>query len=228
MNHKKQSLEDHSARDRVLKAAIHLFTQRGFAATTVREIVEAAGVTKPILYYYFGNKEGIYLEILKGVTKVYHEILEKGLRYEGSPSQKIRDFGRDCYRNFEQLLSEARLLHSIYYGPPQGAPHFDFEVFHKKFEQTVKSLVQQAVRAGEVSSRHADSLALAVMAVINLANESQMIKSGQPLGDEGLERILAWLLQLSSPLKMTSGPASRQDTPAIRMEGRKKHAAKNR
>jgi TetR/AcrR family transcriptional regulator len=228
MNHKKQSFEDHSARDRVLKAAIHLFTQRGYAATTVREIVEAAGVTKPILYYYFGNKEGIYLEILKGVTKVYHEILEKGLRYEGSPSKKIRDFGRDCYRNFQQLLAEARLMHSIYYGPPQGAPHFDFEVFHNKFEQTVKSLVQQAVRAKEVSSRHADSLVLAVVAVINLANESQMIKSGKPLGDEGLERILAWLLQLSSPPKIALGPPNCQDTPVKRMEGRKKNAVKSR
>jgi len=41
--------ENGSARQRLLAAATDLFTQRGYAATTVREIVGAAGVTKPVL-----------------------------------------------------------------------------------------------------------------------------------------------------------------------------------
>ena len=36
----------------------------GFDATSVREIVEAAGVAKPTLYYYFGSKEGLAQALL--------------------------------------------------------------------------------------------------------------------------------------------------------------------
>jgi len=35
------------------------FTIKGFASTTVREVCQAAGVTAPALYYYFGSKEGL-------------------------------------------------------------------------------------------------------------------------------------------------------------------------
>ena len=53
-----------SVRQRLMDSAVLLFTTRGYAATSVREIVEMAGVTKPALYYHFDSKEGIYLAIL--------------------------------------------------------------------------------------------------------------------------------------------------------------------
>lgn len=43
----------------ILKAAAKLFAARGYDDVSVREIVEAAGVTKPVLYYYFKHKEGV-------------------------------------------------------------------------------------------------------------------------------------------------------------------------
>ncbi len=52
-------------REKLMRAALTLFTQRGYSATTVRELVEEAGVTKPVLYYYFGSKEGLFLELMR-------------------------------------------------------------------------------------------------------------------------------------------------------------------
>ena len=51
--------------ERLLSAARELFARKGYNGTTVREIVAAVGVTKPVLYYYFRNKEGVYLELLR-------------------------------------------------------------------------------------------------------------------------------------------------------------------
>ena len=44
---------------RLLEAAVQIFDRKGYAAASVREIAEAAGVTKPVLYYHFGSKEGL-------------------------------------------------------------------------------------------------------------------------------------------------------------------------
>src|SRR3954470_4266007 len=52
-----------AARD-LARVAARLFATQGYEATSVRMIVEAAGVTKPTLYYYFGSKEGLARSLL--------------------------------------------------------------------------------------------------------------------------------------------------------------------
>src|SRR5271154_1386133 len=47
-------------RQRLLDAGLKLFANRGYAGTPVQDITEEARVTKPTLYYYFGNKEGLF------------------------------------------------------------------------------------------------------------------------------------------------------------------------
>ena len=53
-----------NSRERLLETATELFAEKGYAATSVREIVERAGVSKPVLYYYFKSKEGLFYAIL--------------------------------------------------------------------------------------------------------------------------------------------------------------------
>jgi len=47
-------------RQRLLDAGLKLFANRGYAGTAVQDITEEARVTKPTLYYYFENKEGLF------------------------------------------------------------------------------------------------------------------------------------------------------------------------
>lgn len=60
-----QSNDDRSpdVRAAIVRAAVDLFYAKGYQATSVREIVEAAGYTKGALYHYFDSKEEILLEI---------------------------------------------------------------------------------------------------------------------------------------------------------------------
>jgi AcrR family transcriptional regulator len=53
-----------SAREEILNAAASLFVTRGFAATTTRQIAERVGIRQASLYYYFGGKDEILLELL--------------------------------------------------------------------------------------------------------------------------------------------------------------------
>ena len=51
---------DCKTRRQILSAALKLFADRGYAGTSVQHIVSTAKVTKPVLYYYFGSKAGLY------------------------------------------------------------------------------------------------------------------------------------------------------------------------
>ena len=53
-------------RAEVLAAAAELFASRGYVATTVREVAEAAGMLGGSLYYHFDSKESMIDEILSG------------------------------------------------------------------------------------------------------------------------------------------------------------------
>lgn len=64
-----------SARDRLLDGAMRLFGERGFDAVTTREICAAAGVNPGAIHYHFGDKDGLYREVLRlPVTELQQQL----------------------------------------------------------------------------------------------------------------------------------------------------------
>jgi len=64
-------------RERIVREALQLFCQKGYEGASVREIVQAAGVTKPVLYYYFKNKDDLFSHIIhSSLDPFYENILE--------------------------------------------------------------------------------------------------------------------------------------------------------
>src|SRR5262245_27218757 len=67
---KSQSFPIEKTTDPVLEAAGRLFRQKGFAATTVREIAAAAGILPGSLHYRFASKEELLLALMdRGIEK---------------------------------------------------------------------------------------------------------------------------------------------------------------
>lgn len=56
-------------RNQLLDVARELFAARGFHATSMDEVAEAAGVTKPVLYQHFPSKRALYRELLEDVGR---------------------------------------------------------------------------------------------------------------------------------------------------------------
>src|SRR5512140_1489432 len=114
------------AREKLLAAGIELFTRRGYAGTSVREIVEHAGVTKPVLYYHFRSKEGIYLEILQEIRVQMDAALSRLSSGEGTSEERLTRFAVGIFELFEANVSIVRFMNAVFWGPPQGAPSFNF------------------------------------------------------------------------------------------------------
>ncbi len=54
-------------KNKILKTAIKLFSEKGFDGTSVSNIAEECGVNKPLIYYYFENKDGLLNHILDDI-----------------------------------------------------------------------------------------------------------------------------------------------------------------
>lgn len=96
--------EKQVVRERLLQSALDLFDKKGFASTSVREIVEAADVTKPTLYYYFKNKEGIYLELMSKPFEVIEKILDESVRKRLAPVSEYHDCLTVCFSCLSKTL----------------------------------------------------------------------------------------------------------------------------
>jgi TetR/AcrR family fatty acid metabolism transcriptional regulator len=75
---------------RILEAALELFGQQGFEATTVSAICEAAGVSEATLYEYFESKEQVLFSIAERYTRREVERLAYLRDYLHDPREKLR------------------------------------------------------------------------------------------------------------------------------------------
>ena len=76
----------------ILDCALELFAIRGYDAVGVQEIVDAAGITKPTLYHYFGSKHGLLEEVLSEHFGSLNKEVEEAAQYErGSGSNVGKD-----------------------------------------------------------------------------------------------------------------------------------------
>lgn len=76
---------------RILEQAARLICQRGFEATSMQEIANACGLTKPGIYYYIKNKDSLLVAIMHyGMDLIEEEILEKVIDIT-DPIERLRE-----------------------------------------------------------------------------------------------------------------------------------------
>jgi len=73
-----------------LDAARTLFAARGFTAVTMDEVAAVVGVTKPLLYAYFGNKERLYLACMEPAAEALVETVAAAVRDTATPAEALR------------------------------------------------------------------------------------------------------------------------------------------
>jgi AcrR family transcriptional regulator len=190
---REQSSKD-SVRQRLLAAATDLFARKGYAATTVREIVASARVTKPVLYYYFKNKEGIYLELMRETFGKADQLLDSARRDQGSAKERLLHLCDHAFSLLMENIKTIRVMYAIYYGPHQGAPFFDFDAYHLKFQEGIRRLVEEGIQKGEFCKGNAEDMTWAILGAVNVAMEVQLGHQEMGLGRAGLARVLNLIL----------------------------------
>jgi AcrR family transcriptional regulator len=194
-------LEDRTVRQRLMAGATELFARKGYASTTVREIVQAAHVTKPALYYYFKSKEGIFRELVREAETRFEVILESARKESGAYKDRILFLSEQVFQLFLDQIELARVGISIHYGPVQGTPVFDFETFHLKFQHLIKKLIQQGIRKGEFRKSKVIDMTWAILGAINVAIENQLWHPEMSIGRKGLVRVLNLIFEGISEAK---------------------------
>jgi AcrR family transcriptional regulator len=98
-----QAQEHGDTAERILLAASRLFAEKGFANVSVRDICREAGTTAPVIYYYFGNKKGLFDAVAR--KQISMEDFIRRLKEEsgvGDPKRALEAFVGVYLSNFPE------------------------------------------------------------------------------------------------------------------------------
>jgi len=173
-----------------MRAAITLFNRKGYAATSVREIVEAAGLTKPALYYHFGSKEGVFEAVLRRAREEFARSVAASAEDAGSARRRIHAFAQRIFTLSRRHLEVVRLLHSTYYGPHGATPPFDFHAMTRPMGQALERLVREGMATGELRATGVEDAVRALEGAMHACMEAELAQVEPMPGPEGLGRTL--------------------------------------
>jgi AcrR family transcriptional regulator len=96
--------------DEVLRAALNLFADQGYANTSVQQIVEAAGVTKGAMYHYFTSKDDLLFAIYERMLSLQKRRLDEITAAGGETEAVLRAVCEDVIVTSIDFLPEGTIF----------------------------------------------------------------------------------------------------------------------
>jgi AcrR family transcriptional regulator len=161
--------------DRILKKALELFSEKGYDATSVREICEAAGITKPTLYYFYGSKEGVYRAIVEGALGRFQDGVIQALNGEGSLRDRLVRMARAYVEATRREPDLARFVMALIHNSPRSAPATDLVGFYQGILDALSAALDTAVARGELRPGRTDVRLLVFMGALGEAMHGHLL-----------------------------------------------------
>ena len=185
-------------RERILVAATHLFAHKGYGSTSVREVVEAAGVTKPTLYYYFENKEALFREVISWKMASGERVFSEAIAAGGTAVDVLRRVVTGLVDSARGDLDGLRLVMTCGLPMSDGQPRVDVMERHLRNIAPLAALVEQGQAQGQL--RPEVDPTLAVVALLGTVNLQMMaLLKGEPFSDDVIDALIdTWLHGVST------------------------------
>jgi TetR/AcrR family transcriptional regulator, cholesterol catabolism regulator len=132
-------------RGEIVQAATDLFREKGVAGVSIDDIARAAGVDRSAVYYYFGNKEELFREIVIDSLIDVMELADHIDESPEPPEQKLELLIRRLMTSYAHRYPQM----SVYLREDvQTLPELNLPKLQVRFEQAVTSIIREGVDEG--------------------------------------------------------------------------------
>ncbi len=160
--------EASEVRDRIVASALKYFAEKGYAGTSLREIAEAARTTKPMIYYYFKSKEGLYVSTLGDLLQAFADAIDRATHIGDDPCDKLRSFADAYLRYFQSQEAHIAFVLREVFG--LGADIMD--EFGRNLEQRIRMrlerIIQEGIQRGVFRECDLETSTVAIMGILNM------------------------------------------------------------
>lgn len=150
------TISETGVREEILAVAMRMFIQQGYHGLAMRQISEAVGVSKAALYYYFKDKEELFLAILNSYLNDMEASIDAIRAKSGSSADHITQFVKSVVRQPAEQRALTRLA-SQEMGQLSAASRKKFDkLYHEKFIGKLTAILQEGMDRGEFQSLNAE------------------------------------------------------------------------
>ncbi|HEY6166469.1 MAG TPA: TetR/AcrR family transcriptional regulator [Verrucomicrobiae bacterium] len=184
------------ARQAVLESAIKAFSQRGYAGTSVEEILKATGLSKPTLYYYFESKAGLFRAIVAFAYDECHRLMQEAAEEGGSCSKQLTAVTEALFKFTASHENLMRLvLATVFAAPGELPPKCIDPAKRRRNFEGVRAIIAAAQKSGDLTS-HYDSIELAhgIFGAISHQIRTHLLDASRPLDRKCAVRTVALFL----------------------------------
>ncbi len=179
-----------SSSSRILSTALELFAVRGYDATSVREICEAADVTKPTLYHFFGSKDGLLRTLVTTAFEQFRGIVDRGLLTPGPFRGRLKAITREVFEEARTHPRRWRFIHSIIWTPPGTTDPPKCTEFYDGVVGALSLAAGDAMKQGEIAEGPIDVRMLIFMGTISEAATGYVIAGHPDLTPELADQLI--------------------------------------
>lgn len=213
-------------RQRLLEAAAEVFKEKGFGATSINDIAARMGSDRASVYYYYGGKQEIYLDLIRRAVEQIVVIAETTADEIGPATVRLRNLFEATLDGYERHYP---YLHIFIqedvrrFSPEDGPGNVELEAWGARFERAFAAIITDGIKQGEFRSTLDPHLALlAMLGTINWSH--RWFSPGERFTGEELGRGFAeiFLEGIRAPRVRAAraGPApAAKRRPAMRKQG---------
>jgi TetR/AcrR family transcriptional regulator, cholesterol catabolism regulator len=149
----------------VLAAAARLFSERGYAATTIDAITDELSASRRAIYDHFAGKAEILVEICEQAVRFSAELAERVARAPGDPAARLkllaRDFTRIVIENQDYIAISSREMKFL---PEESRRRI--QRMQKRFDRILGAILADGVETGQFVLADPAMAALAISGMI--------------------------------------------------------------
>lgn len=180
-----------------MRAAVKCFAQHGYAATSVQQIVDAARVSKPVLYYYFADKADLFLAVVDSAHDERYHLIQTAAEHGRTVGERLEEIVASIFEYSEQNRELMRLTFATAFATTADMPgrnkcrekgrrNFDF----------ICGLIKAGQAAGELSRDFSpEELGMGIFGQINSYVMIGLLVPDCPLNRDSARQIVRLFLQ---------------------------------
>jgi AcrR family transcriptional regulator len=134
--------------EKILQVGVHLMATKGYQATSTREIVEAAGVTKPMLYYYFESKEGLCKAGIRRFSERFFSVFREIINTAEDSRESLVEYIWTIFKYMQDHRDEVLFYMSLFFGPERQWFLEDIKTVLKDGRDLTAIFIEKLIRAG--------------------------------------------------------------------------------
>jgi AcrR family transcriptional regulator len=141
-------------RRQLLDVALAEFARRGYHETSMNDVADAAGVTKPVLYQHFGSKRDLYQELLEDVGGRLEVAIAEATAGARGPREQV-EVGLSAYFHF--VAGEQAAFNLLFGGGTRRDD--EFAEAARRVEASIAAFIAELIRVEGLDPAHRTLLA---------------------------------------------------------------------